>query len=234
MKKKREICGSRENFGLQKLSNKKRLCAFVPRSLCPYNPKAGFTLIELLVGIAIVGMIMVALQQLVGLVLTHYNTARQSQGVVSPGRAALGRMVMFVQESDRILLPDTANPLEVLTVSERLSDQYVNPTHAYAAAGDGLPDGDANANGLIAAGEAEPITFDLDKTDTSNWRLMEQIPDYGTSLAGDFKPKKVLCEHVKEFSCKRLSAGRVEISLSLQQGSKAVTLRTTARARWVD
>ncbi len=196
--------------------------------------KAGFTLIELLIGLAIVGMIMAALYQVTGQVLAHYTAARQSQEVVSPARAALERMVMFVQESDRILLPDTANPLEVLTVSERLSDQYINLTHAYAAAGDGLPDGDADANGLVAASEAEPITFDLDKTDPNNWRLMEQIPDYGTSLTGDFQPKKALCEHVKEFSCKRLSAGRVEISLSLQQESKVVTLRTTARARWMD
>jgi len=196
--------------------------------------KAGFTLIELLVGLAIVGMIMAALYQVTGQVLAHYTAARQSQEVASPGRSALERMVMFVQESDRILLPDTANPLDKLQVSERLSDQYTNLPHAYVAAGDGLPDGDADANGLIAAGEAEPITFDLDKADPNNWRLVEQIPNYGTSLAGDFQPKKVLCEHVKDFSCKRLSVGRVEISLSLQQGSKTVTLQTTARARWMD
>jgi hypothetical protein len=44
----------------------------------------------------------------------------------------------------------------------------------------------------------------------------------------------VICERVTAFTCTRLSAGIVAITLTLQQGSKAVTLRTTAKARWVD
>jgi len=207
--------------------------------------KAGFTLVELLVGIAIVGMIMAALYQVTAQVLAHYSAARQSQEVTGPGRSALERMVMFVQESDRILMPDTANPMKELTVSERLSDQYDNATHAYDGDGDGKLDRDSNRDGLITEGIIDPlaqvdrITFYLDETDPNNWRLRERMPNYGTSQTGDLKPEppepgKVLCEHVKEFLCKRLSAGRVEISLSLQQGSKVVTLKTTARARWID
>lgn len=199
--------------------------------------KKGFTLVELLISIAIVGMIMGAIYQVVAQTLANYGAAQQSQRVASPGRFALERMVMFVQESDQILAPVTMDSTEVLTVSERLSDQYINTTHIYKVDGDGIPDADNDGDGLVNEGSGDPaefITFDLDKTDATNWRLMEQMPDYGTASTSDFKAKRIICEHIQAFSCRLLSAGLVEIVLTLQQGNSAVTLRTTAKARWVD
>jgi prepilin-type N-terminal cleavage/methylation domain-containing protein len=203
-----------------------------------YNPtkQAGFTLIELLIAIAIMGIIVGALDQVAARILSTYSAVQSSQDLVPQARYALERMVTFVQESDQIQTPPTTDPTEVLAVSERLGDQYTNATRAYNVDGDTLPDADTDANGLVNEGSGDPaefITFDLDKTDATNWKLMEQMPDYGTVSTNDFKAKVTLCEHVQAFACTRLSAGIVAITLMLQQGMKAVTLRTTAKARWV-
>jgi prepilin-type N-terminal cleavage/methylation domain-containing protein len=199
--------------------------------------KAGFTLIELLIAIALMALIVGALDQVAGRVLSTYSAVQASQDLIPQARYALERMVTFVQESDQIQTPPTTDPTEVLAVSERLSDQYTNATRIYTAGGDGLLDADTDADGLVdeAGGDpAEFITFDLDKTDTANWKLMEKMPNYGTISTSDFNAKVVICERVTAFTCTRLSAGIVAITLTLQQGSKAVTLRTTAKARWVD
>ena len=199
--------------------------------------EAGFTLVELLISVAIVGMIIGALYQVTSQVLQSYHTTGGQQELLPQARYALERMVMFVQESDQISSPDTGNTVEILTVSERASDQYNNANHAYAASGDQLLDADNDANGLVNNSVQDPpdfVTFDLDKTDATNWRLMEQLPDYGTSSTGDFKAKKIICEHIQAFSCSRLSPGLVKIVLTLQAGSAAVTLQTTAKARWIE
>ena len=212
-----------------------------------HNPmkKSGFTLIELLIAIALMALIVGALDQVAARILSTYSAVQENQDLVPQARYALERMVTFVQESDQIQTPPTTDPTEVLAVSEHLSDHYTNASRIYTAGGDGLLDADTDADGLVneAGGDpAEFITFDLDKTDAANWKLMEQMPNYGTSLTSDFKAKVVICEHITSdplnnplgFSCRRLSPGIVEITLTLQKGSKTVTLRTTAKARWVN
>ena len=203
--------------------------------------KAGFTLVELLISVAIMGLIVGVLYQVIGVTLSTYNAAQASQVSVPEARYALDRMVMFVQETDQITQPSTITPGELLTVRERVSDQYDNASHVYVAAGDGFLDADKNANGLLSDDSAEFITFALDKTDASNWKLTEQMPDYSTADPSDFKTK-VVCEHIKPdplnnplgFSCRRLSASIVEIILTVQKGSASVTLKTTAKSRWVE
>jgi len=274
--------------------------------------KSGFTLIELLIAIALMALILGALDQVAARVLSTYSAVQESQNLVPQARYALERMVAFVQESDYIVAPETTSSTKVLTVSERLSDQYTNkvpPTlPIYNAAGDGLPDADTYKDGLIyelltldvapggagwAAGDtltgatstktckivkvlttktytvkdrtgaftlgeiisngsatadqgatyptftpAESITFLLDENDASkeclNKCLKEKMPDYGTLQIGDHKAEIIICENVTDFSCRRLSPGIVEITLTLKKGTKEVTLRTTAKARGVD
>lgn len=205
--------------------------------------KSGFTLIELLIAIALMALIVGALDQVAARILSTYSVVQSSQDLVPQARYALDRMVTFVQESDYIRKPSTTDLPDVLEVSERLSDQYANATRVYTVAGDGRPDSDTDANGLINDGSGVPvelITFYLDdadatnKCDATNICLKEKMPDYGTSQPGDQKAGIIICEHVKTFSCKRLSPGIVAIILTLQQGSKAVTLQTTAKARWVN
>jgi len=188
-------------------------------------------------GIVIIGMILGGLSQLLGHVLSTYNAVQASQESLPQARYALERMVMFVQESDQISQPSTTTSVELLTVSERVSDQYNNTSHAYAAAGDGFLDADNDADGLINEGGADPaefIAFALDKTDTGNWKLTEQMPNYGTADTGDLKTKVVICDHVQAFSCRRLSTGIVEIFLAVQKGSTTVNLKTTAESRWLE
>ncbi|HLA28413.1 MAG TPA: prepilin-type N-terminal cleavage/methylation domain-containing protein [Syntrophales bacterium] len=199
--------------------------------------QSGFTLLELLIAIALMAMIVGALDQVAARVLSTYSAVQAGQDLVPQARYALERMVAFVQASDKILTPSTIDPTEALVVSEQYSDQYTNSSRVYTAAGDGRPDADTDADGLVNEDSGDPaefITFDLDKSDGSNWLLMEKMPDYGTSATDDFKTPATLCEHVQAFACKRLSAGIVEITLTLQQGSKTVSLRTTAKAQWVN
>jgi prepilin-type N-terminal cleavage/methylation domain-containing protein len=208
--------------------------------------KAGFTLVELLIGIVIIGMILGGLSQVLGHVLSTYQVARASQESVPEARYALERMVMFVQETDQITEPATITSVERLRVSERVSDQYNNASHAYIEAGDGLLDADNDADGLINEGSdargddpAEFSTFALDTTDASNWKLTEQMPDYPATG----NPRTVvLCENIKPdplnnplgFSSRRLGPGIVEIVLTVQKGNATATLKTTARSRWVE
>jgi prepilin-type N-terminal cleavage/methylation domain-containing protein len=212
--------------------------------------EAGFTLIELLLGIAIMGIIVGSIYEITGKTVAIYATANERQDLVLRARYALERMVMFVQESDEIAKPDTADPVESLKVSERISNQYVNTTHAYNAAGDLFFDADNDANGLVNDVSQDPpdyVSFEIDKTDPANWKLVERMPDYSTADTSDFKAGKIICEHITAvddnhpaFSAKRLLSpsgavsGRVEITLTLRQGSTAVTLKTTAKARWMD
>lgn len=202
--------------------------------------QAGFTLVELLIGIVIIGMILGGISQLLGHILSTYQAAQASQTSVPEAHYALERMVMFVQESDQITDPSTISPVERLAVSERVSDQFDNISHAYKIEGDGYLDADNDHDGLInkdkEAGDDpwEFITFELDKTDAANWKLKEQMPDYSTADINDFKTKVVICEYVQAFSCRRLAPGIVEIILTLQKGNASVTLKTTAKSRWVE
>lgn len=213
--------------------------------------RAGFTLVELLIGIIIIGMILAGLSQVLSTILSSYQAAQAGQTSVPEARYALERMVMYVQETDQITAPSTTAG-EVLTVSERVSDQYNNKTHAYVPAGDGWLDADNNCDpdnpgscGLINEGGADPpeyVTFFLDRTDANNGCdatngcLKEKMPNYNTSQTDDHKAEIIICKNVQEFSCRRLTtvSGNVEIILKVKKGNTAVKLQTTARSRWVE
>jgi len=195
---------------------------------------AGFTLLELVISMAILAVIVLGLQQSLGTALSSYSSITEKQDLIVEARLAMERLVMFAQETDKVLSPVGSNE-EVLKVSERVLDTYTNTTHVYTVGGDGRPDADNNADGLVNTGAddlPDYITFDLDKTDSTNWKLMEQMPDYSTAPS-DLLQRKVICEHVTEFRCSRLSAGLVEIRLSLSDGKASVSLRTRALARLI-
>lgn len=203
----------------------------------------GFTLLELLISTVILSILMIGLYQSLSTALSAYDSTRNTQDLLSQARFTIERMALFVQETDYISKPDDVNQ-EILKVSERLMDTYNNSSHAYAVDGDGRPDADNDSDGLVNedaldTGGADPyefITFDLDKSDATNWKLREQAPDYGTSTLGDLKGYAVICEHVKLFRCSRLSMGgsMVEIVLALDNGTSGVTLTTRSRARLLE
>jgi prepilin-type N-terminal cleavage/methylation domain-containing protein len=194
----------------------------------------GFTLLELLISIAILSIIMIGLHQVMGTALSAHGQTTEKTELLAQTRYAMERMVMFVQETDQIDVPFS----DKLVVSERLLDTYDNDFHIYLFEGDGYLDADNDYNGLVNEGTPEdtpdPITFDLDKTDGNNWKLMEEMPDYGTSDLYDSKEKKVLCEHVTAFQCTLLAPNVVEILLTVSDGEHEVSLKTRARGFYVN
>jgi prepilin-type N-terminal cleavage/methylation domain-containing protein len=197
------------------------------------NSSSGFTLLELLISIAILSIIMIGLHQVIGTALSAHRQTTEKNELLAQARYAVERMVMFVQETDQIEVPS----VDRLVVSERLLDTYRNDTQFYQAEGDGYLDADNDQDGLVNEGVGDPpdpITFDLDKTDGNNWKLMEEMPDYGTSDLEDLREKKVLCEHVTIFQCTLLAPNLVEILLTLNDGEREVSLKTRARGFYVN
>ncbi len=202
-------------------------------------------MIELLRRIAILGIIFLGLQQVIGTCIYGYQSTKEKQELLVQARYAMERMAMFVQESDVISRPDTDSNQEILRISERLLDTYNNNTHFYAIDGDNMLDGDNNSNNLVndnpSIDPSDYVTFDLDKTDANNWKLMEQLPNYSTASLSDFLPRKVIAEYVKTFKCNLLRRpvanffpNLVEIELTLNNGKNEITLKTRVRARLLD
>jgi prepilin-type N-terminal cleavage/methylation domain-containing protein len=198
------------------------------------NSRSGFTLVELLIALAIFAIIMTGIEQILSAAIAAYGSTGPKQLTQEAARFAMERMVLFVQESDSIVNPVSTIAEETLKVSERVLDTYNNATHAYAAGGDGLADGDNDSDGLVNEGGADPAdqaAFYLDKTDGGNWKLMERLPNYGTADTADYSAPRVLCEHVALFSNRLLAADLVEINLTLSDAKSQVSLTTRARMR---
>ncbi len=196
---------------------------------------SGFTLLELLISIAILSIIMIGLHQAMGTALSAHRQTTDRQELLARARYAMERMVMFVQETDQIEIPSAGN----LVLNERVLDTYDNDTHGYIAEGDGYLDADNDHDGLVNEGgvnddPADPISFSLDKSDPNNWKLKEQMPDYGSSILDDFLATKVLCEHVTTFSCTLLAPNLVEIQLTVNDGKNEVSLKTRVKTIFVD
>ena len=198
------------------------------------NNNSGFTLLELLVSITILGIIMVGLHQVVGTALSAYGHIKNKQELLAQARFAMERMVMFVQEADDINIPSG----EQLKVTERLLDNYENSDdHTYMPGGDGYLDADYDLDGLVNEGGgdlSEFIDFKLDKGDSSNWKLVEEMPNYSTGAQGDTMAPQVLCEHVTDFTLTLVAANLVEIQLTLDDGESGVSLMTRVKAMNVD
>jgi hypothetical protein len=177
---------------------------------------------------------MIGLYQAMDTALSSHEQTTEKTELLAQARYAMERMVMFVQETDQIDIPLP----DRLVVSERLLDTYDNQSLVYAVDGDGYLDADNDHNGLVNEGSVEdppdPIIFDLDKTDGNNWKLQEEMPDYGSSNLYDFMEKTVLCQHVTSFQCSLLTSNLVEIQLTLNNGEQEVSLKTRAKAFYMD
>jgi prepilin-type N-terminal cleavage/methylation domain-containing protein len=199
------------------------------------HDNSGFTLLELLISIAILSVIMIGLHQAMGTALSAYRQTTDRQELLARARYAMERMVLFVQETDQIQIPAADN----LVLNERVLDTYDNDTNGYIAEGDGYLDADNDHDGVVNEGgvnedPVDPISFSLDKSDPNNWKLQEQMPDYGSSILDDFLATKVLCEHVTTFSCTLLAPNLVEIQLTVNDGKNEVSLKTRVKTIFVD
>lgn len=203
--------------------------------MLPMHDNYGFTLLELLISIAILSIIMIGLHQAMDTALSAHRQTTDRQELLARARYAMERMVMFVQETDQIQMVSADN----LVLNERVLDTYDNDTHGYIAEGDGYLDADNDHDGLVNEGgvnddPADPISFSLDKSDPNNWKLKEQMPDYGSSILDDFLATKVLCAHVTTFSCTLLTPDLVEIQLTVNDGKNEVSLKTRVKTIFVD
>ncbi len=199
------------------------------------NNPAGFTLIELVISVAILGIIMVGMYQTLGTVLGSHEETTEKQALLDMARFTMDRMVRFAQETDEIGPDGILN--DQLQVSERVLDTYDNATHGYLVDGDGILDADNDANGFVNDSGSDPkeyITFRVDKTDASNWKIEEQRPDYSTTSTLDTTAWEEICEHVAYFNVQRLADDLVQIQLTVAQGENEVSLRTRVKPRFVD
>ena len=198
----------------------------------PVCDKSGFTLLELVISVTILAIIMIGLHQAMETALSAHSSMQEDQDLMARARYAMERMVMFVQETDQVEI--TAS--DRLKVSERVLDTYDNSNYVYAVEGDGWLDADNDSDGLINEGDVndpiDPIIFDLDKSDSSNWKLQEQIPRYDSP--GSFMPGRVLCENVTNFQCSLLGSSLVEIQLTVNDGDNEVTLKTRVKAMYLE
>jgi prepilin-type N-terminal cleavage/methylation domain-containing protein len=224
----------------QHIINRLKIVLTESNPLCPtlsHNPggegrvrmdASGFSLIELLITITLLGIIAVSLHQIVGTSLSSSYEIEGKQNILTNVSFAMERMAMFVEETDEVSMPTTLLQ-EELIVTERLLDTYDNSSHIYMIEGDGFLDADHDRNGFINEEVSDPkeyIRFHLDKTDPTNWKLMETKPAYNTSAVGDSAAPKVLCEHVTVFQCSRLSAKLIEIQL-LSERDRTLGFRFT-------
>ena len=199
-----------------------------------HGNRSGFTLIELLISVAILSIIMIGLSQVLGTALSSYENTKGKQDLIREARYTMERMVMFVQESDEVTMPNSMTAHEVLEVSERVLDAYDNATNTFLIGGDGILDSDNDANGIVNEGSpdgAEYITFQLDKTEAGNWKLTEERPRYNTPGISDKENPEVICEGIKVFNTSLVADNLIEIELTLSDGRNEVTLKTRARAR---
>jgi prepilin-type N-terminal cleavage/methylation domain-containing protein len=216
--------------------NIEKCCDFSELHNYPYiGNNSGLTLIELLISIVILSIIMIGLNQVMETAISAHDQTTGKQELLARARYGMERMVMFVQETDYIDISSS----ERLEVSERVLNTYNNSTHSYVPDGDEYLDADNDNDGLVnedsIADPRDPIIFELDKTDSGNWKLQEQMVNYSTGTPlDDLMAKKVLAEHVTLFRCQKLGTNLVEIELTLDDGENEVSLKTRVKAMHVD
>lgn len=195
---------------------------------------SGLALIELIIAVAILGIIMVGLSQVMGTALSVYESTSEKQDIIAQARFAMDRIVMFTQETDDIQIPTS----EKLIISERLMDTY-DEFYVYVpgGGGDGYLDADNDRDGAVNEGGGDPldpITFEIDKTNGNNWKLREQMPDYSTSGVSDFVNWTVLCEHLSGVTFTTLGTNLLQIELAVEDGKSSISLMTRVMAMYED
>ena len=125
----------------------------------------GYTLAELMVAIAIGAMMLVGLQQLLGVSASTIERAGERTDLLRQGRFAMARIVDAVGGSTRVLIPLADNPSTafVENIREQTFPASAPPTGSSLATavlavtlnptidldGNGVPDADNDADGLV-------------------------------------------------------------------------------------
>lgn len=202
-----------------------------------FQNNKGFSLLELIVAVGVLGMIMMSLQVVLGQSLSTHAETREKLDLVSQARFSVDRIALMVTETGYIETPVQGGTAESLVIEERIMDVYNNSTHAYDKTGDGILDADNDGTGAvndhITNDPVDKISIRLDKTDADNWKLVEELPDYGTAALTDTMTQRILCEHVTLFRVTRGSSSEqnlIKIELDLGKGPNLVSLTTRSVA----
>jgi prepilin-type N-terminal cleavage/methylation domain-containing protein len=204
---------------------------------------SGFTLFELIVVVAIMGMTMISIQQILGQFLSTHADTREKLEQVSHARFALDRIVMLITETGRIKTPEPGSSTDELVIEERIMDAYTNSTTGSSLLDtpDGVLDADKDSDLVVNADDPDDvvdpvdwITIYLDKTEPNNWKLMEVMPNYETADDdSDGMDPIILCENVTAFLVTRGSSDGsklIKINLDLGGNKNQVSFTTSAIA----
>ena len=209
----------------------------------PLKNKKGFTLFELIVAVAVLGLITISFQQVLGQSLSTHKDTQEKLEQVSQARFAMDRIAMLIRETGLINIPPANLSVESsassLEIEERIMNFYNNSTHSFVLSGDGFLDADNNSNSVINDNvTTDPVDWtliSLDTTDPDNTKLVEQLPDYSTAAFDDKMPGRILCERVTLFQITRGSIDEkrhhlVKIELALGRGINQISFTTRAIA----
>jgi len=190
--------------------------------------KAGLTLAELLVALVVLSIVTLGMAHTIDAYLRVYDEGEQQRDTFGQARFAMDRMVMFVENTDDIVIGgDKSN--QVLIVSERVMDVYSNATQSYYPEGDGFLDADNDVDGLVNEGandQREYIVF------TNDAGVLREIgPEYGTLLNDDYALPRILCENVTYFAAQSMGDHMVELTLEVDDGRHSMELKTRAASR---
>jgi hypothetical protein len=181
----------------------------------------------MLVVVAILGIVVAGLGRAISATLAAYSAASSRQALLTQGRYATERMMMFIRESDELKVP-AGHKLEV---SERVLDMHHNATRLRIPTGDGIPDADDDRNGVVNDSDSDKKSFVL--FEEKDGQILEYLPNYETPEFNDRRPGVAICRNVTEFKCKKLADDLVEFRLDLSDGEHTVTWTTRGKARMI-
>ena len=194
----------------------------------PQKSPPGFSTLELLVAMAVLSLICMGLNQVLGILFKAEATSGARQELLLEARQTMEHLAGFVRVCDVVTKPDGPDQ-EILRISERLLDCHDNTTHLYKGEGDGFLDADNDGDGVVNEGGGDPwefVTINLDKGDPANWHLKEIRPDYTTAAPDDYLPEFTLCQGVTRFRCTLVAPNLIEIHLALGNGENEISLTT--------
>lgn len=191
--------------------------------------ESGLSLIELLIVMAILGIVIGGLDQLMGSALSFHSETKKRQDLLSQANFAMERMVMFVREAKEIKVPKSS----AFEVPERVLDTYDNITRTYLVEGDGMADADSDVDGLVDEGDGDDREWVKFERVGSSLQIIEKLPDRSTVDQADYLADRVICEDVTLFKCTKMANNLLEIELNLAQGANEVKLKTRVKARFV-
>ena len=137
----------------------------------------GFTLVEILLALAIAGVLIAALSDVISTALEAQQATSLQNSTLQQARFAMQRLTRAVSKTQRLLIPLGENPATAYSESVRdVLAVSLDPTldrnkDGWADANNDKDYLDVNKNGTRDAGEPERIDEDVDKDNTNDGQI---------------------------------------------------------------